>query len=504
MARIQLDVHPFTDRGRREHQEDFFYTDPPERDGVPWLGGLADGMGGHACGDVASKAGIHALKQAFDAAVAGRHNTLDALIGAVTEGHQAVLQAAERVKAVGNMGSTIVAFAVEGRTLFWCSAGDSRLYLCRNGRLAQLSRDFTLAEDMRHGVKGGAWSEEDIGTSPQRNALTSFMGTDVWRHDDGKTELQHGDVVVACSDGVYGTIDTDGILAACLIDGGAASAQQIAENMLGRVLAAGRPNQDNSTAVIVRFGASQALALPAAKKDVGRGNTWLIGSGIGLAALALVGLVAYALFPHTPENPRNATVDPPVVVPARPDPTEFAPSGASDGRTGSTGSQQSPPSQANASQPSVADKQFVGDRGLEEVRRLEELLERHKSWPPQVQVDMLRDLRNRLGDSASVQAIDQMDKLEARIRSSGASRMNARGVQDGGRTDAPTGQGRGSAAQRQAREAAQSQSAGAVNKKKETPQSGGSGPLKASGNLSSGETELVDSYKNDLPPDGVK
>lgn len=310
IARFQLDVHPFTDRGSREYQEDFFYTDPPARDGIPWLGAVADGMGGHVGGDLASKAGIHALKLAFDAAIAARRGTADALVEAATRGHEAVLVAAEQANALGNMGSTIAAFAVDGQTLHWCSAGDSRIYLCRDGRLHQLSRDFTLAEDMRQGIKKGDWSEGDIEGSPQRNALTSFMGTDAWRYDSGKKHLQHDDVIVACSDGVYGTIDADGILAACAPAGGAASAQKIAENMQQRVQEVGKPNQDNSTAVVVRVVAQkQTAVVPVDSKAAGSsGVAWLGG---GLASVAAMGVAATIYF----KGPGPAEVKPAETAP---------------------------------------------------------------------------------------------------------------------------------------------------------------------------------------------
>lgn len=304
-APIQLDVHPFTDRGRREYQEDFFYTDPPPRAGLPWLGAVADGMGGHVGGDVASQAGIHGLKQGFEAAIAASRSTADALVEGATRGHEAVLAAAEKVRAEGNMGSTLSAFAIDGSTLHWCSTGDSRIYLQRDGRLLQITRDFTLAEDMRQAADQGDWTEAEIEDSPQRNALTSFMGTDRWRYHNGQMALQHGDLVVACSDGVWGTIGSDGLLGACSQGGGSASAQQIAADLLRRVLEVAKPNQDNSTAVVVRYLAAEVPALvraPTAPPDPQprRGLGWMGGGLVALAGLGVVGwLLSHSLGPPT-------------------------------------------------------------------------------------------------------------------------------------------------------------------------------------------------------------
>jgi PPM family protein phosphatase len=246
---LQLEVHVFTDKGRREHQEDYFYNAGPNGD-KPWLGVVADGMGGHLHGDVASRTGVNAVRLAFDRAVASGTPSPQALESAVEAAQAAVLKAARQADAVANMGSTVVAFAIEGRRLYWCSAGDSRLYLHHAGALTQLSKDFTLAEDMRKGMADGDWSEEDIENSPQRKQLTSFLGTDNWRCDVGSRELSPGDVIVACTDGVYGTIESEGIAKACAT---ASSASQTSGHLLSQIQAAARPKQDNSTAIVVRL-----------------------------------------------------------------------------------------------------------------------------------------------------------------------------------------------------------------------------------------------------------
>lgn len=336
----RLDVHPFTDRGRREYQEDFFYTDPSTRDRRPWLGVVADGMGGHQGGDIASKAGVLALKAAFEAALAARLPCEQALVKAVTSGHEAVLEAARRTGALGNMGSTVVAFAIDGQALHWCSAGDSRLYLIRAGALQQLSRDFTLAEDMRKGVNTGAWTQEDVEHSPQRNALTSFMGTDDWRFHADSRRLQHGDILIACSDGVYGTIGSDGLMAACNGTDRALAAQQIAENLQRRVVEAGKVNQDNSTAVVVRFVASADDASNQRGGVPSLGRMLLLGGAVLMLAAASVAavLLKWTPFERTAKAPPAAAsaasegdaARPPAASPAR-----HGPSGAA-GAAGKT------------------------------------------------------------------------------------------------------------------------------------------------------------------------
>lgn len=291
-----LDLYPFTDIGRRERQEDYFYTGPPARDGQPWLGVLADGMGGHECGEVASQEGVHAVRLAFEGADDKGRDVGRRLADATRQGHEAVLRAAEKAGAAGNMGSTVVAFVVDGPTLHWCSAGDSRLYLFRGGKLVQLTQDFTVAEDMRRSPARGEWSTEEIDASPQRNALTSFMGTDEWRADTGSRALQDQDVVVACSDGVYGTVQNEGIAAACASLDGRATARQVAEDLQRRVRDAGKSNQDNATAIVLRYGQVGAGA--------GGVLPWAAGAGVGVVAVAAV----VGVLVRTSDKPAEQTV----------------------------------------------------------------------------------------------------------------------------------------------------------------------------------------------------
>lgn len=289
-APMAIDVHAFIDRGRREVQEDFFHADLPSCAGRPWLGVVADGMGGHVGGDVASRAGVLALKQAFDACVASRLAADEALYRATLAGHEAVLEEANRAGASQNMGATVVAFAIDGPMLYWCCAGDSRLYLWRRNRLEQLSRDFTLGEDLRQGMVQGGWTEEDIRNNPQFRALTSFMGTDDWRCHQGSRPLQPGDCVIACSDGVYGTLGDDGMSAVCEAQA-VADARQLAQALHRRVLEIDKPRQDNSSAIVVccRGPRDEVEAAVPVVAEPARGRDWKpLAAGVaGAAALAL-------------------------------------------------------------------------------------------------------------------------------------------------------------------------------------------------------------------------
>lgn len=303
-----IEFYPFSDVGRREAQEDYFYTDPPKPSGQSWLGVVADGMGGHEHGSEASQAGVHAIKQAFDSSGQSHRGLEHLLESAVAKGNDAVLHAAERRGASGNMGSTVVALAIHGQDLVWCCAGDSRLYLYRDHRILQLSRDFTLAEDLRRGADGESWTTQEAESAPRAKALTSFMGADEFRRETKRKELEPGDVLIACTDGVYGTLNSEGLLKACEIEEGRASAKTIADALHQAVKAAGRPKQDNATAVVVRYHGQKSSWI----------RHWPV---LGLATVSVgVAAVLIGIFltrPQRPSPPAVATVAPVPSAPPR-------------------------------------------------------------------------------------------------------------------------------------------------------------------------------------------
>jgi protein phosphatase len=246
----QLDISTIHQQGARQYQEDSLYVAQPAQ--RPWLGVVADGMGGHQGGDVASDEGIKAIEQYFSKNHSKSLPMQDVLVNAVTKGHHAVLQAAKRLQHTGNMGATVSAIIIDGATLYWSSAGDSRIYLCRGGKIEQLSRDFTLGMDLEGAVLAGEITEEERQSHPQKDALTSFMGTDNWREHHGSRHLRNNDIVIVCTDGIYGTVGNEGIIKAC-VQGSNKYSYQIGSEIKKRVTKSAKKNQDNYTAIIVKI-----------------------------------------------------------------------------------------------------------------------------------------------------------------------------------------------------------------------------------------------------------
>jgi protein phosphatase len=209
-----------------------------------WL--VADGMGGHARGDVASRL----IVEAFEGLV--RPTSLDAFGKEV----RARLDSANRrmreeARSAGSdqlMGSTVVAFLVYKREWLCLWAGDSRAYLLRDGRLTQLTRDHSLAEEL---VERGELRREEVASHPSANRITRAVGT---RNrlviDQYRSFLRDGDTVLLCSDGLNKEVGDDE-LAAVLDD---YDCEEASRELLDLTLERGA--RDNATVAVIRFEAT--------------------------------------------------------------------------------------------------------------------------------------------------------------------------------------------------------------------------------------------------------
>lgn len=210
------------------------------------LGGLglwavADGMGGHAAGEVASRMVMDAL------AGIRRPSSLGGFVGEVLQRLQDVNQglcdeAVRRREQI--MGSTVVVLLAFDRHCVSMWAGDSRAYIYRDGELRQLTRDHSQVEDL---VSQGLLTRQQAAHHPASNIITRAVG--VSPHLDIDTEMlevKEGDIFLLCTDGLYNEVNAAEITQS-LASG---SSQQACELLLERALARGA--RDNVTAVVVR------------------------------------------------------------------------------------------------------------------------------------------------------------------------------------------------------------------------------------------------------------
>jgi protein phosphatase len=202
----------------RQRNEDAAYADPEGRFVV-----LADGMGGHAAGDVASRMAVDTLRgvlereaaelTGFAAAPPGkrRRRVRNLIERGVRLANDMILARSAAEPDKRGMGTTLEVVLVLGGTMYVAHVGDSRTYLVREGKAKLLTEDHTVAERMR---RAGTWTEEEAAASPMRSALSSALGVlSGFIIDHYDVVLQPGDRVLVCSDGLYDYFSAEEIAA---------------------------------------------------------------------------------------------------------------------------------------------------------------------------------------------------------------------------------------------------------------------------------------------------
>lgn len=230
-----------THRGRvRARNEDAILTDPG---GLLWA--VADGMGGHGHGDVASEIVVDCLAAIPDADALAA--PLPILLAALLRAN-ALVRARARDLGGGAMGATVVALVVARAVAHLAWAGDSRGYLLRAGRLRLLTRDHTVVQDM---VEAGEILPDQAALHPESHVVTRAVGgADDLDVETAEEPLLPGDWLLLCSDGLTLCLD-DGRLLLALAE--SPSPEEACRRLLVEALEAGAP--DNVSAIAVRLGA---------------------------------------------------------------------------------------------------------------------------------------------------------------------------------------------------------------------------------------------------------
>ena len=231
-----------TDIGRqRKLNEDFYYL--PEA-GERFIA-VADGMGGHAAGEVASLMAITLLTDSLRrSAVASETRLKEAFVSA----NERVYHEAAKDASREGMGTTLTVVWVCGNTCYLGHVGDSRAYRLREGKLEQLSIDHSYVEEL---VQSGVITREQARTHPKRNLITRCIG--VFREIDPqivKLDWRESDVWFLCSDGLSGYV-RDSEIESCLNDADLSPAQKLKEL---KDLALERGGADNITLAMLTGG----------------------------------------------------------------------------------------------------------------------------------------------------------------------------------------------------------------------------------------------------------
>jgi protein phosphatase len=246
---MKLEVATLTDPGRvRPNNEDSFgHFEPSNEDEgkkMGWLFVVADGMGGHRGGEIASKLAVQSIKSAYYAD--GGLSRAAALKIAVEQANRLILEEAVADPALSGMGTTCTAMAVHDGFAFFVHVGDSRAYVRREGELVQLTQDHSLVGEM---VRSGILSDEDARNHPKRNVITRSLGVQSALVADTPFtpfKLERNDVFILCSDGLTSMLN-DNEIGDVLSDNEPAAA---VEKLVA--LANQRGGKDNITAVVVK------------------------------------------------------------------------------------------------------------------------------------------------------------------------------------------------------------------------------------------------------------
>jgi len=234
---------------------------------VGLLAAVADGMGGAAAGEVASREGLASIAVylfghwgRFQAADATEEGLFRALQGAAVEASAAVLRYSDTDRKIRGMGSTLTATVIWNGHLYLCQVGDSRAYLYRRTHLRQLTVDQTLVNDM---IASGFITPEEAKTHPQRSMITQALGCpQPVKPVLGRVALRRGDRLLICSDGLHGEVSDDQILE--ILEKGYSPRRSL-ELLLEKALAHG--GRDNITAILLSLD-DPAFPLPQMDEDI--------------------------------------------------------------------------------------------------------------------------------------------------------------------------------------------------------------------------------------------
>ena len=238
---------------KRTHNEDSFTILPEEN-----LVIVADGMGGHASGEVASKMAVDAMREFFDATSKDPEATWpykmdkhrgyeeNRLITGIKLANLRIFEAAQREPKFRGMGTTMVSVIGTRDGMYIAHVGDSRVYRVRDHKIEQLTEDHSLLNDY---LKMRKLTEEEIANFPHKNVIVRALGMkDTVKVDTRLEAPRVGDVLMLCSDGLSGPVTDDDILR--IIDEANGDLKAACSRLIARANENGGP--DNITACATR------------------------------------------------------------------------------------------------------------------------------------------------------------------------------------------------------------------------------------------------------------
>ena len=300
MANLQLSLATDVGRKRQGNEDAVVALMPPDApESVDAVFAVADGMGGHEAGEVASAIVVRTLVEKFGPGspfhTGGAAPGADDLRKAVEQANATIVSEAQGDKK--GMGTTATAGIIEKSRLHIAHVGDSRAYMLRGGRLYMLTQDHSWVAEQ---VRAGALKPEEAETHPRRNLLTRALGANGQVEVDAQTiPLEEGDLILLCSDGLHGVVPDQKLREELL---NTSDLQAVCDHLVAEANRMGGP--DNITVLVARHGAPQPAGTAARTSSTlvprprRRLTRWLVG--LAVLALALTAAAAALYLTGTP------------------------------------------------------------------------------------------------------------------------------------------------------------------------------------------------------------
>ena len=215
---------------------------------------LADGMGGHSHGELAAEITIKTFMQAFSVEAKPQiHQPAEFLSRVMRRAHEAIVQFAQDQRLPGSPGTTCVAALIQDGRVCWAHAGDSRVYLLRDHKVAAVTHDHSVVQQW---ADLGFITEEQMKTHPDRHRITNCLGGEgemFFVESSAETDLHQGDVLLLCSDGLWDPLTPKEISTSWRVN----LLEGALDKLMNLALYREGARADNTSAVVLRWGKAE-------------------------------------------------------------------------------------------------------------------------------------------------------------------------------------------------------------------------------------------------------
>lgn len=228
----------------RPLNEDAYYVSEPNSSAMV-VAIVADGMGGHNAGEVASGKAVGIVQKDVLSQNDGK-SAREILVKAVDDANREIYEMSQVKESLSGMGTTMTACVAENNHVTAVQVGDSRLYRIRKDSITQITKDHSLVEML---IENGEITKEEAKSHPQKNIITRAVGTEKTVESDVyEFKTKKDDVILLCSDGLVNMVEDEAILS---IVNTAKDLEEAANNLVLKAEAAG--GTDNITVILIKF-----------------------------------------------------------------------------------------------------------------------------------------------------------------------------------------------------------------------------------------------------------